>query len=63
MIVLQKGKRNLGRWIVEERNILDDYRRAFGADPPAMATLGIMNDSDNTKEASVSYVGFIEVYR
>jgi hypothetical protein len=63
MIVLQKGKKNLGRWIVEERNILDDYRKAFGTDPPAMATLGIMNDSDNTKESSVSYVGFIEVYR
>ncbi len=63
MIVLQKGKKNLGRWIVEERNILDDYRRAFGAEPPAMATLGIMNDSDNTREASVSYVGCIEVYR
>lgn len=63
MIVLQKGKKNLDRWIVEDRNILDDYRRAFGTDPPAMATLGIMNDSDNTKEASVSYVGFIEVYR
>jgi hypothetical protein len=63
MIVLQKGKKNLGRWIVEERNILDDYRRAFGTDPPAMATLGIMNDSDNTKEASVSYVAFIEIYR
>ena len=63
MIVLQKGKKNLGQWIVEERNILDDYRGAFGTDPPAVATLGIMNDSDNTKEASVSYVGFIEVYR
>ena len=63
MIVLQKGKKNLARWIVEERNILDDYRKAFGSDPPAMATLGIMNDSDNTKEASVSYVGFIEVYK
>jgi Protein of unknown function (DUF3047) len=63
MIVLQKGKKHLGRWIVEDRNILADYRRAFGTEPPAMATLGIMNDSDNTKEASVSYVGFIEVYR
>ena len=63
MIVLQKGKKNLGRWIVEERNILDDYRKAFGTDPPATATLGIMNDSDNTKESSVSYVGFIEVYK
>jgi hypothetical protein len=63
MIVLQKGKKNLGRWIAEERNILEDYRKAFGTDPPAMATLGIMNDSDNTKEASVSYVGSIEVFR
>ncbi len=63
MVVLQKGKKNLDRWIVEQRNILDDYREAFGSDPPAVATLGIMNDSDNTKETSVSYVGFIEVYR
>jgi hypothetical protein len=63
MIVLEKGRKNLGRWIAEERNILNDYREAFGTDPPAMATLGIMNDSDNTKEASVSYVGFIEVYK
>jgi len=63
MIVLQKGKKYLGRWIVEERNVLDDYRRAFGTDPPAMATLGIMSDSDNTGEASVAYVGFIEVFR
>ncbi len=63
MIVLQKGRKNLGRWIVEERNILDDYRQAFGTEPPARATLGIMSDSDNTKEAAVAYVGFIEVFR
>lgn len=63
LFVLQRGKRNLSRWILEERNMLEDYRRAFGTDPPARATLGIMNDSDNTKEASVSFVGFIEVYR
>ncbi|MGE5856137.1 MAG: DUF3047 domain-containing protein, partial [Syntrophaceae bacterium] len=36
MIVLQKGKKSLGRWVVEDRNILADYRRAFGTDPPAM---------------------------
>lgn len=63
MIVLQRGKKNLDRWIVEERNVLEDYRMTFGSDPPATTTLGIMNDSDNTKEASVSYVGFIEVYK
>ena len=63
MIVLQGGRKNLGRWLVEERNVVEDYRRAFGTDPPPRATLGIMNDSDNTKEASVAYVGFIEVYK
>ena len=63
MFALQRGKRNLGQWMLEERNMLEDYRKAFGSDPPGRATVGIMNDSDNTKEASVSRVGFIEVYR
>ena len=47
----------------EEANIVEDYMAAFGKKPPRRATIGIMNDSDNTKESSVSYAGFIEVYR
>jgi hypothetical protein len=40
----------------ESRNILRDYRRAFGEHPPAMARVAIMNDPDNTGESSVSYL-------
>jgi hypothetical protein len=63
MIVLEHGAEKTGTWVEEEINILDDYRQAFGTEPPAEAGLAIMNDSDNTGEHSVSYVDSIEVFR
>jgi hypothetical protein len=62
MIVLQQGASHTGQWISEEVNMLEDYRKAFGSEPPAAASIAIMNDSDNTGEQSVSYVGFLEVF-
>ena len=61
MIPLRSGTGELGQWMEEEVNILADYRRVFGEEPPASASLAIMNDSDNTGEAAVSHVDFIEV--
>jgi hypothetical protein len=61
MIPLRSGTEHLGKWVEEEVNILADYRRIFGEDPPESASLAIMNDSDNTGEAAVSHVDFIEV--
>jgi hypothetical protein len=63
LIALRRGREGLGQWQNEEVNVLEDYRRAFGVDPPRTATVAIMNDSDDTGERSVSYVGFVEVYR
>jgi hypothetical protein len=63
LIALEKGGNKAGTWQTEEVNILSDYRRVFGKDPPEVASLAIMNDSDNTGQPSVSYVDFIEVYR
>jgi hypothetical protein len=63
VIALQKGQRNVGQWQEEEVNVLSDYRRVFGSDPPRKATIGIMNDSDNTGEQSISWVSLIEIYR
>lgn len=37
-------------------------KAAFGKDPPAMAGIAIMNDSDNMGEMAVSYVDFLEVF-
>lgn len=63
MIFLQMGDEKKGRWIEESVDLLADYRRLFGENPPATAGLAIMNDSADTGQCSVSYVEFIEIYR
>jgi len=63
MIPLRSGSRLAGQWLEEECNILEDYREAFGEDPPAKAGLAFMNDSDNTGESSESWIDWIEIYK
>jgi hypothetical protein len=63
MVLLRAGPSLVGTWQEEQVNILDDYRAAFGKDPPAKARIAIMNDSDNTGEASVSFMEYIEVLK
>jgi hypothetical protein len=59
MVVLQSGNRAGGRWITEERNILEDYRRAFGRNPPEIIGIGIMTDTDDTGSKATGYYGDI----
>lgn len=63
MILLEQGQSKVGAWVAEEVDIIADYRRAFGADPPDKATIGIMNDSDNTHGAATSYITDLAVLR
>jgi Protein of unknown function (DUF3047) len=55
MIVVESGASNLGRWIDERRDVLADYRRAFGSEPPRISGVAIMTDSDNTGESATAY--------
>jgi hypothetical protein len=59
MIVAGNSQRDLQRWYAERVNLLEDYRRAFGEDPPRVKTVGIMSDSDNTGSSVVAYFGDI----
>lgn len=61
LLVRRAGSADTGKWVEEEINILDDYRQAFGTEPPPTASIAIMNDSDNTGEASTSYMDYIQV--
>ena len=63
MIALEKGRPKLGKWVDEEVNIIQDYQKAFGRKPPPIAGIAVMNDSDDTKERSTSYLEFIEVFK
>ncbi len=63
MIPLRRGTAQVGEWVEESVHILEDYRRVFGEEPPRQARIAIMNDSDNTGEASVSWVDWIRTPR
>jgi len=59
MIALQSGNEKSGQWIIQTRNILEDYRKAFGEDPPDITGIAIMTDSDNTGGSATAYYGDI----
>ena len=61
MILLEKGSDRAGLWIEERVNALEDYRKAFGTDPPREAAIAIMSDADNTGEKATGYLEYIEV--
>lgn len=53
LLVVENGTRNQGRWVTEERNILEDFEKVFGKKPPKKAgAIGIMSDSDDTKTST-----------
>lgn len=59
MIVVDSGKDNLKKWKKYRRNILEDYKLAFGKTPPMVSGIAIMTDSDNTGESATAYYGDI----
>ena len=59
MIVAESGASRLGRWVTHERNVAEDYRRAFGTAPPAVSSLIVSADTDNTGETAESWFGDI----
>jgi len=59
MIVVQSGESRINTWIVEEKNVYEDYKKIFGNEPPMIAAVGIMTDTDDTKESALSFYGNI----
>lgn len=57
LIVVENADAHVGEWVDEERNVYEDYRRAFGKDPPRVSGVAIMTDTDNTRERATAYYG------
>lgn len=63
-VVVESGAKRLGQWVHERRNVLADYRRAFGEDPPkTVRTLALFTDSDQTGEPVEAYYGAVRAVR
>ena len=63
-LVVRGGADNLGRWMHERRNVMDDFRRAFGRDPPQLVqVIALFTDNDQTRESVESYYGRVRALR
>lgn len=61
IIVLESGSEKCGKWITENVNIMDDYKKCFGTEPPSIEGVGILTDSDNTKSFAAADYTDIQV--
>jgi len=59
MIVLQSGSARRMQWVEEARNVYNDYRMAFGHEPPHISSVALMTDTDNTGETVTAFYGDI----
>jgi len=61
LIVAESGSQNLGQWVFEERDIYQDYVRAFGSAPGRVGAIALMTDTDNTLSSAEAFYTQIKV--
>lgn len=59
MIAVESGAEHVGSWRRASRNIVEDYRRAFGHEPPTISGIAIMTDTDDTGSEAMAWYGDI----
>ncbi len=59
MIVASSGTAGVGAWQALQRNLADDYRRAFGEEAGLLTAVGVLTDTDNTGATVDAWYGDI----
>src|SRR2546430_1178982 len=59
MIVVESGDSRAGEWSEFRRNVLEDYRQAFGEEPSDIVAVGVMTDADDTRAKTRAQYGDI----
>ncbi|MGE3538957.1 MAG: DUF3047 domain-containing protein [Candidatus Tectimicrobiota bacterium] len=54
-VVMQSGSQGLGNWITERRNLINDYKQAYGEDPEVLEGLRIQINSQHTQSRAEAY--------
>ncbi|HZN50588.1 MAG TPA: DUF3047 domain-containing protein [Methylomirabilota bacterium] len=58
-VVMRSGAADLGKWITERRNVVEDYQKIYGAQPDNPGFISIAIDSDDTVSSAESVFGTI----
>ncbi|MCM0081738.1 DUF3047 domain-containing protein [Geomonas sp. Red32] len=59
IVAVESGDEKVGKWVSEERNVYEDYKRIFGEEPPLMGGVAIMTDTDDTQDEVTAWYGDI----
>ncbi|MDD2499566.1 MAG: DUF3047 domain-containing protein [Geobacter sp.] len=59
LLAVESGPSRAGQWVTEQRDILADFRKVFGEDPPDAGAIAIMTDTDNTGAETTAWYGEI----
>ncbi|MFH2204482.1 MAG: DUF3047 domain-containing protein [Elusimicrobiota bacterium] len=62
MVAIRSGESEAGKWLREERDIVRDYRELFGEEPPPIAGIAIMSDTDNTHGSAEAWYADIGLF-
>jgi Protein of unknown function (DUF3047) len=58
MLAVASGRDGIGAWQSVQRNVADDYRRAYGTESGPVIGIAVMTDTDNTRAKAVGeYAG------
>ncbi len=55
IFVLESGRKKVGEWVSERRDIRKDFKSAFQADFPGVLAIGIQTDTDHSNESVTAY--------
>ncbi|MEO8158096.1 MAG: DUF3047 domain-containing protein [Betaproteobacteria bacterium] len=61
VIVVESGPTNVNTWREEQRDVVADFRAAFGEDPPAISGIALASDTDNTGESVTTFFGDVHL--
>jgi DUF3047 family protein len=59
-VIMRSGPADLGKWITETRNVVEDYKKIYGEDPAdPVGAVSVAIDSNDTKSSAESFMGEI----
>jgi len=61
MLAVASGTAGLGQWQSVQRNLADDYKKAWGRDPGPVTGVAVMTDTDNTGMAALGRYANIRI--
>ena len=61
MLAVSVDDKGVGKWQTFTRNLVDDYKRAFGEEPGKVISIDLLTDTDNTNADAEAFYGDITV--